>query len=168
MPSTDNLYLACRSCLENPEVGMDQSVIEIAKQWSLGKAPLRWLARVGVQELDSFFDRHQEHDTILEQFMVITESLMQPVAHVMPAAGKKSMATTMQDDPRGWARQVCTYHAPDEEARRRHEAINTATEDFLVAILENTPRCADQTAAIRLARDAKATANAAIALNGLV
>jgi hypothetical protein len=36
------------------------------------------------------------------------------------------------------------------------------------AILENTPQCADQQAALRHVREAVMTANAAVALEGLI
>ena len=61
-------------------------------------------------------------------------------------------------------KSVVRYHRPTGDQARRHEALSAATEHFLVAILENCPDCADRSAAIRHARDAKMTASAAIAL----
>jgi hypothetical protein len=61
-------------------------------------------------------------------------------------------------------KSVVRYHRPNADQSRRHEALSAATEHFLVAILENCPDCADRSAAIRMAREAKMTASAAIAL----
>ena len=47
-------------------------------------------------------------------------------------------------------------------------SIRAGAKDFAQDILENTPSCADQSAAIRHLREAVMTANAAIALKGAV
>jgi hypothetical protein len=63
--------------------------------------------------------------------------------------------------------KIFTYH--DDPAKiPRYQAIRHAAADFAHVILENTPQCADQTAAIRKIREAVMTANAAIALDGSV
>jgi len=59
------------------------------------------------------------------------------------------------------------YHAPNETTIPKYAAINQAAKNFAEVILANCPRGADRSAAIRLLRDARMTANAAIALNGL-
>lgn len=59
-----------------------------------------------------------------------------------------------------------TYHAPTEEQIPRYHAIKEAARAFLTAILTVTPPCADQSAALRLVREARMTANAAIACDG--
>jgi hypothetical protein len=64
--------------------------------------------------------------------------------------------------------KVFTYQSPNSETIPKYNKINAAAAVFAQAILENTPSCADQTAAIRLVREARMTANAAIALEGLV
>lgn len=46
------------------------------------------------------------------------------------------------------------------------EALAAAAEAFLVVILNRCPPCADTSAAIRLVREAKMTASAAVALDG--
>lgn len=67
-----------------------------------------------------------------------------------------------------WLDDVFAYHAPDDEAKDRHEAIREAAKNFANIIALRTPVCADQSAAIRLVREAMMTANAAIALKGRV
>jgi hypothetical protein len=62
------------------------------------------------------------------------------------------------------------HHPPtiggrEEEA---YAAVRAAGKTLALAILAVTPRSADQTAAIRKVREAVMTANAAIALGGLV
>ena len=64
--------------------------------------------------------------------------------------------------------EVVTYHAPDAEQLEHYAEIRFAASNFIQVILLNTPECADQTAAIRKVREAMMTANAAIALRGLV
>lgn len=62
---------------------------------------------------------------------------------------------------------IFTYHAPptpyeiDSYVRIRQAAL-----DFATMIVARTPRCADQSAAVRHIREAVMTANAAIALGG--
>lgn len=59
-----------------------------------------------------------------------------------------------------------TYHSPTEDQIPKYKIIRDAGFDFANSILENTPACADQTAAIRKVREAVMTANAAIACGG--
>lgn len=59
---------------------------------------------------------------------------------------------------------VVRYRAPSPAQEYAHERLAMATEDFIKAILLNAPDCADRTAAIRKAREAKMTASAAVAL----
>ena len=63
---------------------------------------------------------------------------------------------------------IFTYHAPDAEATLASEKLRATAKLLASVILDVTPPCADQTAAIRLLREAVMTANAAIALKGLV
>lgn len=65
-------------------------------------------------------------------------------------------------------KDVFTYHAPTEIQLQQYAALRTAAHDFAFTILENTPTCADQQAALRLVREAVMTANAAVALNGKI
>lgn len=59
-----------------------------------------------------------------------------------------------------------TYHAPKPGQPEQYERIRSVAKMFARTIMENTPQCADQTAAIRKVREAVMTANAAIACEG--
>jgi hypothetical protein len=64
--------------------------------------------------------------------------------------------------------EMFTYHAPDPNQKIKYQNIREKAKEFARVIYENTPACADQSAAIRLVREAVMTANASIALKGLV
>ena len=59
------------------------------------------------------------------------------------------------------------YHPPTGETLPKFAAINQAAKNFAEIVLANCPPSGDRSAAIRLIRDARMTANASIALNGL-
>lgn len=61
---------------------------------------------------------------------------------------------------------VFTHHAPTPDKLAHYEAVHAAAKRFAEVILANTPPSDDQTAALRLLREATMTANAAIALDG--
>ena len=63
---------------------------------------------------------------------------------------------------------IFTYHSPTGDQPAQYSAIRAKALEMAKVIVDNTPQSADQTAAIRLLREAVMTANAAIALNGLV
>lgn len=63
--------------------------------------------------------------------------------------------------------ELFSYHPPTVETLPKFQAINQAAKNFAEVILQNCPASADRSAAIRLIRDARMTANAAVALNGL-
>ena len=64
---------------------------------------------------------------------------------------------------------VFDSHPPETEAQiEGYRAIRAAGKALAETILNHSPICADQTAAVRHVRDAVMTANAAIALKGLV
>jgi hypothetical protein len=63
--------------------------------------------------------------------------------------------------------ELFSYHAPTPETLPKFAAINQAAKNFAEVVLQNCPASADRSAAIRLIRDARMTANAAVALNGL-
>jgi hypothetical protein len=67
-----------------------------------------------------------------------------------------------------WFDEVFTYHAPGPTQIDAYAAIRESGKLFARTIVAHTPRCADQTAAVRKVREAVATANAAVALKGLV
>lgn len=59
-----------------------------------------------------------------------------------------------------------TYHSPSADQLPKYVAIRDAGKALATAIVSNTPSSADQTAAVRLVREAVMTANSAIACNG--
>lgn len=71
----------------------------------------------------------------------------------------------------GYARETQTadldkwfvYHPPTADQAERYARIRATARSFAAVIIALTPRCADQTAAIRKVREAVMTANAAIA-----
>jgi hypothetical protein len=60
------------------------------------------------------------------------------------------------------------YHPPTDAQVLRYEAVRAKAKELALLILDDTPACADQTAAIRKLRECVMTANAAIALEGVV
>jgi hypothetical protein len=63
---------------------------------------------------------------------------------------------------------VFRYHKTEPGDQLKYEALRSAAKVFAEVILENTPKCADQQAAIRHVREAVMTANASITLKGIV
>jgi len=63
--------------------------------------------------------------------------------------------------------ELFKYHPPTPEQLPKYAAINQAAKNLAEVILQNCPPSADRSAAIRLIRDARMTANASVALNGL-
>jgi hypothetical protein len=63
---------------------------------------------------------------------------------------------------------IFTYHAPTGDQPAKYQAIRDKALEMAQVIVASTPTSADQTAAIRLLRESVMTANAAVALNGLV
>lgn len=61
---------------------------------------------------------------------------------------------------------IFTYHAPTEQQVEQYQKIRGAAKELARVIIENSPKSPDQSAAIRLVREAVMTANAAIALDG--
>jgi hypothetical protein len=59
-----------------------------------------------------------------------------------------------------------SYHAPKDDQPQKYEAVRAAAKVFAKVLIANTPSSADQTAAVRLLRQAVMTANASIALEG--
>lgn len=64
--------------------------------------------------------------------------------------------------------QMFTYHPPGVDDIKRYEMIRAKARELAGVIVEQTPPCADQSAAIRKLRECVMTANAAIALWGAV
>ena len=63
---------------------------------------------------------------------------------------------------------VFSYHAPEGDQPQRYEAIRAAAKNLAQVIVDNTPPCADQSAALRHVREAVMTASASIALKGVL
>lgn len=63
---------------------------------------------------------------------------------------------------------IFSYHSPTGTQPSQYAAIREAALVFATVLVDNTPACADQTAALRLLREAVMTANASIALDGAV
>lgn len=59
-----------------------------------------------------------------------------------------------------------TYHPPEPGDKERYEAITSAARAFAEVVLEQCPASDDRSAAIRKIREARMTANAAIACKG--
>jgi hypothetical protein len=67
-----------------------------------------------------------------------------------------------------WLEEVFSYHSPDADQRKAYHDIRLAGRILVENIIVHAPICADRSAAIRKVREAVMTANAAIALRGLV
>lgn len=55
---------------------------------------------------------------------------------------------------------IFRYHSPKDDQPQKYEAIRSKALELAIVIVANTPQSADQTAAIRLLREAVMTANA--------
>lgn len=55
------------------------------------------------------------------------------------------------------------YHPPTEEQKAKYDAINEGAKAFFKVVHANCPQSPDRTAAVRLIREARMTANASIA-----
>lgn len=64
--------------------------------------------------------------------------------------------------------EIFKYHAPTVEQVGKYHNIRVVARVFAQVIVDNTPECADQTAAIRKLRECVMTANASIALEHLI
>lgn len=63
---------------------------------------------------------------------------------------------------------IFTYHPATPEQQAKYKAIRSGAMAFARILLDNTPACADQTAALRKLRESVMTANASIALSASV
>lgn len=59
-----------------------------------------------------------------------------------------------------------SYHEPEDGQVEKYNSIRAAALNLAEVIVDNTPASADQTAAVRLVRQAAMQANAAIACKG--
>lgn len=68
-----------------------------------------------------------------------------------------------------WLNEVFTYHPSTSEIQKKaYENVRYAAKEFARVVATHTPKCADQSAALRKIREAVMVANASIALEGLV
>lgn len=67
-----------------------------------------------------------------------------------------------------WINEVTEYHPLDDDQLLKMKELRKAAKTFLWALANYCPPCADRTAAARHVRDALFTANASVALKGLV
>ncbi len=67
-----------------------------------------------------------------------------------------------------WLKEVFSYHAPTEGQPAKYAQLREAAGKFAEVICGTCPPCADRTAALRHVREALMTANASVALDGLV
>jgi len=89
------------------------------------------------------------------------------IGHPVLDANPPVERTTEATDPKDAALVAFfTYHAPTETDKVCYSAINDAALAFARVVMATTPSCPDQSAAIRLIREARMTANAAIACKG--
>src|SRR5271166_829404 len=79
---------------------------------------------------------------------------------------QNGLIVTSKEKRRMDINNIFTYHSPTPDQLPKYEAIRAKAKELGQVIVENTPASADQTAAIRLLREAVMTANAAIALKG--
>jgi len=70
--------------------------------------------------------------------------------------------TITKDNINNWF----TYHTPTPEQLPKYQAIRDKAKELAEVIVDNTPSSADQSAAIRLLREAVMTAIASIACGG--
>lgn len=73
------------------------------------------------------------------------------------------LAAERREYERAELKRQFTYHAPTDVERRKYARINEALYFAALTILEECPASADRTDAIRSIRNARMTANAAIA-----
>ena len=97
--------------------------------------------------------------------------------HLKPAKTKAlikkwdelSQARTEPKDERAdFIHDVISYHKPDLAGLKQIQEIRNAAESMIKVIIENSPKSADQSAAIRSVRLAMMWANAAIVLKGKI
>lgn len=73
----------------------------------------------------------------------------------------------MQADIENQIEEWFIYHAPTGDDEQHYAALREAAKACVKVIVAHTPRCADQSAAIRKVREAVMTANAAVACKGI-
>lgn len=98
------------------------------------------------------------------EFLIRMYRNTKPVKYRRKAA---SMAAPNFDDPKV-IEAIFTYHPPEGDQPERYQKLRDAAKIFAQVLVESVPSCADRSAAMRHLRECCMTANAAIALKGLV
>jgi hypothetical protein len=127
-----------------------------------------------------------DNKTEVDRALLSGESLKEPVAErhgpgdgtgldaeIIPLAGvgeraEQEVRKLIEVGSSNWLNEVFSHHAPDTLQIESYEQIRAGARNFAGLILTCVPPCADRSAAIRKVREAVMTANAAIALRGLV
>lgn len=93
-----------------------------------------------------------------------------PVGEPIHVRRPPSYADRVRPSPfsEAWIDDVCGYHNLTDSGLVAVANIRRGTAAMLRVIDENCPSCADRSAAVRHVRDAMMTANAAVALQGLI
>lgn len=89
------------------------------------------------------------------------------IERAFPGRGSVDMAPRRERTESEMLEQAFTFH-PAGDNERIYAAVRAAGKTLALTILNAAPKCADRTAAIRKVREAVMTANAAIALDGLI
>lgn len=109
-----------------------------------------------------------DHDRVIRENNMRAERkaiLERSREHLHFPKGKPTMETPKNCTPeQAEVENLFTYLKPTDEQIPRYEAIREAGKVLAFAILGNTPKSADQSAALRKVREAVMTANASIAL----
>jgi hypothetical protein len=86
-----------------------------------------------------------------------------------PAAGGCADApASPKIAPKMDLKRIFSYHPPTGDQPARYEAIRAGALAFVLLLDEHVPDCADKSAAIRHLRECVMTANAAVALGGIL
>ena len=101
-------------------------------------------------------------DVKAEEREAAMAAMLKPVSRVGTVFITSACATPAQLD------EIFTYHAPTEAQRAKYEALRSSAHAFARVLIANTPAGSDQAAALRKIREAVMTANAAVALEGLL
>lgn len=115
------------------------------------------------------FDKLQEAHPTAEEIRIKT---LRAEADFFAAAKANAQTQTRASDGRfdvgstEYISEVFTYHAPNDEQRKRYEVLRESARNFARDLAACCPPSADRTDAFRKLRECVMTANASIALNG--
>ena len=107
-----------------------------------------------------WIDGNKEYDHRSDRFMNEFEKAVLEMMKESRRYRRYGMPT--EHELTNWFR----YHPPTAGDRDKYDRLRCAAKKFAQDVMECTPPCADQSAAIRKIREAVMTANAAIACDG--